>query len=64
MFRDVGLGDWLFEIEEVNGAQLATALEKITAHPDAARARVRGAMERVETLQRRMIGAVREAIRA
>ena len=63
MFRDLGLGDWLFEIEEHAGAQLAAALGKITAEPASSRARVREAMAGVEKLQRRMIAAARTAIR-
>lgn len=64
MFRDIGLGDWLFEIEHASGAQLATALEVITRDPAAARARVRTAMAGVEKLQHGMVGAARAAIRA
>ena len=63
MFRDIGLGDWLFDIEEADGARLASMLEKITRDPAASRARVRTAMNGVEKLQQRMIAAVRTAIR-
>ena len=64
MFRDIGLGDWLFEIEQASGAQLATALEEITRNPAAARTRARTAMTGVEKLQQRMIAAARAAVRA
>ena len=64
MFRDVGLGDWLFEIEEASGSQLAAALGKITADPAASRARVREIMAGVQRQQARMIAAVRETIKA
>ena len=64
MFRDVGLGDWLFEIEEHSGTRLAAALEKITVNPAASRARVRTAMTGVEKLQSRMIAAARAALRS
>jgi polysaccharide pyruvyl transferase WcaK-like protein len=63
MFRDIGLGDWLFDIEEADGARLAATLEKITADPGASRARVRTAMAGVEKLQQRMIAAARATIR-
>ena len=63
MFRDIGLGDWLFDIEEADGARLASMLEKITRDPAASRARVRTAMNGVEKLQQLMIAAVRTAIR-
>ena len=64
MFRDIGLGDWLLEIEENTGAQLAAVLEKSTRDPVAARTRVRATMAGVETLQQRMIAAARAAVRA
>jgi hypothetical protein len=63
MFRDIGLGDWLFEIEETSGAQLATTLGKITADPAASRTRAREAMAGVEKIQQRMIAAVRASVR-
>mgnify|MGYP003904738657 CR=1 FL=1 len=63
MWRTIGLGDWLFDIEEADGARLASMLEKITRDPAASRARVRTAMNGVEKLQQRMIAAVRTAIR-
>lgn len=63
MFRDIGLGDWLFDIEEAEGARLASTLEKITADPAASRARVSEAMAGVQKIQQRMIAAVRTSIR-
>ncbi len=63
MFRDIGLGDWLFEIEAADGARLAASLGKITADPAASRARVREAMAGVEKIQQRMIAAVRSSVR-
>jgi hypothetical protein len=63
MFRDIGLGDWLFDIEEAEGARLASTLEKITADPAASRARVSEAMAGVQKIQQRMIAAVRTTIR-
>jgi polysaccharide pyruvyl transferase WcaK-like protein len=62
MFRDLGLGDWLFEIEEAGGGQLAAALARITTDPAASRARVRAAMSRVEIVHQRMIAAGRAAV--
>lgn len=63
MFRDIGLGEWLFEIEEASGAQLAAALGKITTDPVASRARAREAMAGVQKIQQRMIAAVRASAR-
>jgi polysaccharide pyruvyl transferase WcaK-like protein len=64
MFRDIGLSDWLCEIEEHTGAQLAAVLEKITRDPAASRARAREAMAGVEKLQRHMIATARAAVRS
>jgi polysaccharide pyruvyl transferase WcaK-like protein len=64
MFRDVGLGDWLFEIEEARGAQLAATLGALTANPAAARERVRESMARVQQFQRRMVDAVRACVQS
>ncbi len=64
MFRDIGLGDWLFEIEENSDAQLAAVLETITADPSIARARVREAMAGVQRQQANMVAAARESLRA
>jgi polysaccharide pyruvyl transferase WcaK-like protein len=64
MFRDIGLGDWLLEIEEDSGAQLAAALGKITRDSAASRARAREAMAGVEKLQRHMIATARAAVRS
>ena len=44
MYRDFGLPDWMFEIEETSGETLASALAAIHAKPAAARAKVRAAM--------------------
>ena len=63
MYPDVGLDDWIFEIEETSGAQLWERLESILRHPTAARAYARAAMDRVEQQQQRMVGAL-SSIRA
>lgn len=54
MYRDLGLGDWVREVETTSGRELADQVMAIHADPAAARERVRGAMERVATLQRGM----------
>jgi hypothetical protein len=38
MWSDVGLGDWLFDVEASSGAQIASRLLEIAKDPDAARA--------------------------
>ena len=62
MYRDFGANDWFFEIDETSGQQLWSRLEAIHQDPPAARAKVRSIMAGIERLQRRMVGAVQEAI--
>jgi polysaccharide pyruvyl transferase WcaK-like protein len=61
MYRDFGSGDWFFEIDETNGAQLFSRLEAIHKNPSAARAKVKSIMATVEARQKRMVDAVRAA---
>ena len=63
MFRDIGMDDWFFEIDETDGAQLWSRLGAIHKNPTAARAKVKSIMAGVEKHQRRMVDAVREACR-
>ncbi|MEY2879098.1 MAG: hypothetical protein RLZZ15_1478 [Verrucomicrobiota bacterium] len=62
MFRDVGVGDWLFEIEKTSGAELWAALKTIHDDLPRARAHVRDAMAKVATLQRTMTEAIGRAV--
>ena len=64
MFADLGLGDWLFEIEKTSGADLWSAVQTLRADPAAARARVATAMRQVAALQRAMGETVARAVRA
>jgi hypothetical protein len=65
MFRDVGLGDWVFEVGATSGAQLWETLRPLHEGLPAARARVRDAMRRVAEIQRDMTLALgRAAARA
>jgi len=63
MYRDVGAGDWLFEIEETSGNDLWSRLASILEDPRGARVAVQRIMEGVEKRQRRMVEAVRAAMR-
>jgi hypothetical protein len=63
MSRDVGATDWFFEADETSGAELWGRLEGICRDSTRARAKVRGIMETVEALQRRMVEAVGAACR-
>jgi hypothetical protein len=64
MYRDIGADDWFFEIDETSGAQLWSRLEVIHKNPAAARAKVKSIMATVEARQKRMVDAVRAAVRA
>lgn len=63
MYRDFGAGDWFFEIDETNGAELWGRLEAIHRDQRRAASQVRKIMGTVEAAQKRMIAAVRSAIR-
>jgi polysaccharide pyruvyl transferase WcaK-like protein len=52
MWRDVGLGDWLFEIDKASGAEIATALLGVHADYEAAKKKVAGAMAFVRERQK------------
>ncbi len=64
MYRDIGADDWFFEIDETSGAQLWSRLEAIHKDPVAARAKVKSIMATVEARQKRMVEAVRAAVKA
>jgi polysaccharide pyruvyl transferase WcaK-like protein len=62
MYRDIGVGDWLFEIEETTGAEIWSRLETVLNNPAAARAKIDAAMKRVHQSQRRMVTALTEPV--
>jgi polysaccharide pyruvyl transferase WcaK-like protein len=62
MYRDIGAGDWLFEVDETNGEQLWASLETIHRNPAAAREKARAIMSTVENGQKRMVTVLREAV--
>jgi hypothetical protein len=61
MYRDIGAGDWLFEVDETSGSQLWSGLEAIVRDPAKSRAKVRSLMRYVEGRQERMAEAARAA---
>jgi len=63
MYRDIGAGDWFFEIDETSGEQLWGRIAEIHRNPAKAKAKVKSIMAFVETRQKRMVDAVREACR-
>ncbi|NWF82431.1 MAG: polysaccharide pyruvyl transferase family protein [Bryobacteraceae bacterium] len=61
MYRDFGAAAWLFEIDQTSGAELWSRLQPIVKDPSHGAAVVGAIMSRVESLQKRMVGAVRAA---
>jgi len=57
MWRDVGLDEWLFEIDAATGEQIGERLLQIRRDPDAAAARVRKARQFVAARGERMAAA-------
>ena len=55
MWRDVGLGEWLFEIDASTGEQIAERLVSMHRHADRTRATLAGAQTRAMDRDRRMI---------
>ena len=62
MFRDVGVGDWLFEVDETSGAEILSRLDQIRRDPAAARRRVRTVMKEVTRLQEQMVATLARSI--
>jgi polysaccharide pyruvyl transferase WcaK-like protein len=64
MYRDIGAGEWFFEIDETSGDELWSKLESIHRNPAAARDKVKSMMAFVVQRQRRMVDAVRTSASA
>lgn len=62
MYRDIGAGDWLFEVDETNGSQLWGKLEAIHRDPNAAREKVKSIMSFVEVRQKHMVEVAKQAM--
>jgi polysaccharide pyruvyl transferase WcaK-like protein len=58
MWRDVGLADWLLEIDDVTGADVAAVLAAIAADPVAARRLAGAARDRAATAMQAMVGMI------
>jgi len=61
MYRDIGAGDWLFEVDPTSGGQLWQRLETVVRNPAAARAKVQSIMTAVRARQQPMVEAARRA---
>lgn len=61
MYRDIGVDDWFFEVDETSGEQMWSRLASIHQDPTRAKKYAANALARVRPLQRRMIDVLREA---
>ncbi len=64
MFRDIGLGGWVFESGHTSGQELWKTLQPLHYDRAGARTRVQTAMTKVTALQRRMAQAIATAVSA
>lgn len=60
MWRDVGLADWIFEIDDSTGGQIASRLVEIGRNPDLSRQRIHAAVEFTQSKMAEMIHAIGE----
>lgn len=64
MYPDLGLGDWTFEIDKIDGDAVWQCLQGILANPPAARAKVKAVMSLVRQKQDEMGRALKKALSA
>lgn len=62
MYADLGLGDWIFEVEETSGAELWSRLKQVIENPEPARAYADAAMTRVRARHRHMTETLRRTL--
>ncbi|HBJ34401.1 MAG TPA: polysaccharide pyruvyl transferase family protein, partial [Planctomycetaceae bacterium] len=64
MWRDIGLRDWLFDMDKEDEIEriVPTVLSLVT-NPDAAKAKVQSAAEKVKELQRMMTNVLSQQLR-
>jgi len=62
MFRDIGLSEWLFDIDADPSSQFTRALLKIDAKPDLAKSKVNRSMHTVNTRSKEMMGELKEIL--
>ncbi len=63
MFRDIGLSEWLIDVDEEPSERVTAALLRIDGDYEMARAKTRRAMEAVDGRSAEMMGDVRRAMR-
>ncbi|MBC2600199.1 polysaccharide pyruvyl transferase family protein [Puniceicoccus vermicola] len=62
MWRDIGLPEWIYEIEESDGTDLALGLAQLVENPERTRSKLQHAQSRVKHLQGESMAIVREAV--
>jgi hypothetical protein len=62
MFRDLGLGDWVFESNHTTGQQLWEKLKPLHEDRAAGRAKTRAAMQQAAGIQKRMVEVIADAV--
>lgn len=62
MFRDIGLSEWLFNLDEDPADQFTRALLKIDAKPELAQSKVNRAMHTVNTRSQEMMSELKEIL--
>ncbi|WP_339730256.1 polysaccharide pyruvyl transferase family protein [uncultured Gimesia sp.] len=62
MFRDIGLSEWLFDIDADPANQFTRALLKIDAKPELAQSKVDRAMHTVNTRSQEMMGELKQIL--
>ncbi len=63
MWRDIGLGEWLFDLDDpLDPPRVAAAVVAIARDPDAAARQARAARAQVEALQRGMVETLASAL--
>jgi len=62
MWYDIGLDDWVFEIEDTNGAQISERLMHMYDEPVAARVYLEKAMDRVRSMQVKNFSQIRPVL--
>lgn len=64
MWRDLGLPEWIFEVEDTDGDDMAEVLLQLLDEPERAKSKLSHARERVRYLQQRSMGIVAECVRS
>lgn len=62
MYHDIGLSDWIFEVEETTGEALWSRLRGVIENPEEARTYADAAMTRARARQRHMVQTLRRAL--